>query len=359
MHLPVRLRVPLAGLTLCSTALLVSACGGSSGSDRQGAPSTAVAVVGARDRSRRRSSTTLHGAGLRAVQGRQEGLPQAGHGGAQAAAAELRGAARAAGRVRRGRQAAQGHREAGRRDEEPAEARAAVRQGHQRQGRRREVEEGPRGQPHERGPVVENLRRRAPAPGDLREADQERHRQRRRRARPTTPRTRRVLHARQPRRSATSWSRTRPPPTRSTRSSPPATRSSPRWRRSTRSTRARRRAAASSAAIQKGQTVPVFDKVAFSIKTGQVAPPVKSSYGWHVIEATADTVPATAAAAQRGAQEDDPRHAADAEEAERRQQVVHRLPEEAREERALRGRHAPAKTTSTAATTAAPATTTG
>jgi foldase protein PrsA len=45
--------------------------------------------------------------------------------------------------------------------------------------------------------------------------------------------------------------------------------------------------------IQKGQTVPSFDKVAFSIPTGKVAKPVKSSYGWHVIEATADTVPAS------------------------------------------------------------------
>jgi len=45
--------------------------------------------------------------------------------------------------------------------------------------------------------------------------------------------------------------------------------------------------------IQKGQTVPSFDKVAFSIQTGKVAPPVKSSYGWHVIEATADIVPAS------------------------------------------------------------------
>ena len=45
--------------------------------------------------------------------------------------------------------------------------------------------------------------------------------------------------------------------------------------------------------IQKGQTVPAFDKVAFSIPTGKVAKPVKSSYGWHVIEATADTVPAS------------------------------------------------------------------
>jgi parvulin-like peptidyl-prolyl isomerase len=45
--------------------------------------------------------------------------------------------------------------------------------------------------------------------------------------------------------------------------------------------------------IQKGQTVPQFDKIAFSIPTGKVAPPVKSSYGWHVIEATGATVPAS------------------------------------------------------------------
>ena len=45
--------------------------------------------------------------------------------------------------------------------------------------------------------------------------------------------------------------------------------------------------------IQKGQTVPSFDKVAFSAATGKVSKPVQSSYGWHVIEATADTVPAS------------------------------------------------------------------
>jgi parvulin-like peptidyl-prolyl isomerase len=44
--------------------------------------------------------------------------------------------------------------------------------------------------------------------------------------------------------------------------------------------------------IAKGQTVPAFDKVAFSIPTGKVAKPVKSSYGWHVIEATSDTIAA-------------------------------------------------------------------
>ena len=37
--------------------------------------------------------------------------------------------------------------------------------------------------------------------------------------------------------------------------------------------------------ISKGQTVPPFDKVAFSIPTRQVSDPVKTQYGWHVIQA--------------------------------------------------------------------------
>src|SRR5258705_12587113 len=45
MQLSARLRVPLAGFALCSTALLISACGGSSGSDNKKVPSNAVAVV--------------------------------------------------------------------------------------------------------------------------------------------------------------------------------------------------------------------------------------------------------------------------------------------------------------------------
>jgi foldase protein PrsA len=37
--------------------------------------------------------------------------------------------------------------------------------------------------------------------------------------------------------------------------------------------------------ISKGQTVPPFDKVAFSIPIKQVSDPVKTQFGWHVIEA--------------------------------------------------------------------------
>jgi parvulin-like peptidyl-prolyl isomerase len=44
--------------------------------------------------------------------------------------------------------------------------------------------------------------------------------------------------------------------------------------------------------ISKGQTVPPFDKVAFSIKTRAVSDPVKTQYGWHVIQAMAAVVPA-------------------------------------------------------------------
>jgi parvulin-like peptidyl-prolyl isomerase len=44
--------------------------------------------------------------------------------------------------------------------------------------------------------------------------------------------------------------------------------------------------------ISKGQTVPAFDKVAFSIPTRQVSEPVRTQYGWHVIQAMAAVVPA-------------------------------------------------------------------
>jgi parvulin-like peptidyl-prolyl isomerase len=37
--------------------------------------------------------------------------------------------------------------------------------------------------------------------------------------------------------------------------------------------------------IQRGQTVPPFDKVAFALSVGELSEPVKTQYGWHIIEA--------------------------------------------------------------------------
>lgn len=37
--------------------------------------------------------------------------------------------------------------------------------------------------------------------------------------------------------------------------------------------------------VSKGQTVPEFDKLAFSLKVNEVSKPVKTQFGWHIIEA--------------------------------------------------------------------------
>jgi len=44
--------------------------------------------------------------------------------------------------------------------------------------------------------------------------------------------------------------------------------------------------------ITKGQTVAPFDKVAFSLKTNELSKPVKTQYGWHVIQALSAVKPA-------------------------------------------------------------------
>jgi parvulin-like peptidyl-prolyl isomerase len=44
--------------------------------------------------------------------------------------------------------------------------------------------------------------------------------------------------------------------------------------------------------VSKGQTVPAFDKTAFSLKTGQISQPVHTQYGYHIIQALSGVKPA-------------------------------------------------------------------
>jgi foldase protein PrsA len=43
--------------------------------------------------------------------------------------------------------------------------------------------------------------------------------------------------------------------------------------------------------ISKGQTVPQFDKTAFSLKKGELAAPIHTTYGYHIIQALSDITP--------------------------------------------------------------------
>jgi parvulin-like peptidyl-prolyl isomerase len=44
--------------------------------------------------------------------------------------------------------------------------------------------------------------------------------------------------------------------------------------------------------VSRGQTVPEFDKTAFKLKKGEISPPIKTQYGYHIIQALSDIKPA-------------------------------------------------------------------
>jgi parvulin-like peptidyl-prolyl isomerase len=45
--------------------------------------------------------------------------------------------------------------------------------------------------------------------------------------------------------------------------------------------------------VSKGQTVPPFDKAAFSLKKNELSKPIKTQYGWHIIEPLSEKKEAT------------------------------------------------------------------
>jgi parvulin-like peptidyl-prolyl isomerase len=49
-----------------------------------------------------------------------------------------------------------------------------------------------------------------------------------------------------------------------------------------------------SGAITRGETIPAFDRVAFSLKTNEVSQPFHTASGWEIVEATSDVTPESA-----------------------------------------------------------------
>ncbi len=62
----------------------------------------------------------------------------------------------------------------------------------------------------------------------------------------------------------------------------------------TESTDAQTKKAGGKLEITKGSTAPAFDKAAFGLETGKFSKPVKTPFGWHLIEAVSDVRPAKA-----------------------------------------------------------------
>ena len=89
--------------------------------------------------------------------------------------------------------------------------------------------------------------------------------------------------------------------------------------------------------ISKGRQVPEFDKVAFALKTRELGQPVKTTYGWHVIQALTPIKPKSDDEAVRG-EDGDQAAAPRAEEARGDAEVGRRHVEGLRVEDELPGR---------------------
>ena len=138
----------------------------------------------------------------------------------------------------------------------------------------------------QQGYTVATLRRGSPGPARLREDLRGHHegRQGLRRRPADAVRREQGISTRSPSRatSVTSSSRRRRRPTSSTRSSraAPTSRSSRRRTRSTPGSKDQ----GGKLTISRGQTVAPFDKAAFSLKTNELSQPVKTEFGYHLIQ---------------------------------------------------------------------------